>query len=266
MHQSLELWNTKYIVIVWFVILFGSTNSFAAEPIMITLSDYTYKIIFDGKWTDVTEWKESSLNTISYNDGAEIQLRTSHDRNFIYVLVDFVSDVHLDKESDSATICFDTNANKTIPGVDGYCIVAILDDKTFYVLQGDPMLGFDNNSRKISLSNGFIGIGSVSDENDRYSKIPHTSYEFRIPAETIGRSNVYGFYVGVYDARSNNVYSWPTDIESQPNHIPSSDVWGELISPDKTLPEFHLPLLVMVSVSFFISYLIQRKKLPFINS
>ncbi len=248
--------NTKYLVIVWFVILFSSTNSFATEPIMITLSDYTYKIIFDGKWTDVAEWKESSLNTISYNDGAEIQLRTAHDRNFIYVLVDFVSDVNLDKESDSATICFDTSVDKTMPDVDDYCVVAILDGKTFHVLQGDSMLGIDNNFRKISPPNGFIGIGSVSDENDRYSKVPHASYEFRIPTETIGRSNVYGFYVGVYDAHSNNLYSWPTEMEPQKsNQIPSPNTWGELVSPDKSLPEFELPMLAILAAFSLSVYL-----------
>ena len=55
---------------------------------MITISPSMDKVNFDGKWTFFWEWKQTSLNTISYNDGTQIQLRTAHQGNFIYVLID----------------------------------------------------------------------------------------------------------------------------------------------------------------------------------
>lgn len=63
----------------------------ASELVMITVSPTMDKVIFDGKWTFYTEWKQSSLNTISYNDGTLIQLRSAHQDNFIYILIDEVS-------------------------------------------------------------------------------------------------------------------------------------------------------------------------------
>ena len=66
-----------------FVVISNMIITAEAEPIMITVSSTMNKVIFDGKWTYGTEWKQSSLNTISYNDGTLMQLRTAHQENFI---------------------------------------------------------------------------------------------------------------------------------------------------------------------------------------
>jgi len=107
-----------------------------------------------------------------------------------------------------------------------------------------------------------IGISNVSDENDRYTTIPHSTYEFRIPTDVIGRYNAYGFYMGVYDAHSNKVYAWPQNLTSEgPLKIPSPNMWGQMVSPDKSLPEFSLPLLALL-VSMISLVYFSRKKLP----
>jgi len=224
------------------------------NPIMITLSSTMDKVTFDGIWSHKTEWKNSSLDELSYDDWT-IYLRTAHQDNFIYVFIDAVSDVHLNKGADKAIICFDTQNDKSsLPDSDDYCFMATLDGKRSFSYQGETSLG-QSNLKKIANPDGFIGISDVSNENDRYTTVPHPSYEFRIPTSFVGRSDIYGFYLGVYDANLNKVYSWPENaLTDNLLHVPSPNTWGELVSPDKSLPEFHLPLIVFLSAVFLSLY------------
>jgi len=248
----MDMLKHHFLITIIFVVLFS--NNATAEPIMITISDNMNKIIFDGKWTHETEWKRSSLDTLSYEDGTTIQLRTAHQDNFIYVFVDAVSDTHLDKGVDRAIVCFDTNNDKiAITNADDYCFVVTFDEKESSVLQGGFSL--EEHFKKIANPVDFIGISSVSDENDRYNKIPHTSYEFRIPTNLVGRSDIYGFYVGVYDGHSNKTYSWPQNIILDSIQVPSPNTWGELVSPDKSLPEFEWPMLALLPAFSLAVYL-----------
>ena len=246
----------RYFSVIIFVVLFSTGTAAAIEPIPITLSGDMDKVKFDGRWTFLQEWKESSLNTLSYDDGTLIQLRTAHQNNFIYVLVDAVSQIHFSKGSDTAMVCFDKNNNKnTMPDADDYCFVAILEGKNSFVLEGNSSFGINGNFKKIPNPEGFIGIGGISDENDRYSNVSHTSYEFRIPTDLVGRSDSYGFYLTVYDAHNNKFYSWPQYLDpTNVIDIPSPSLWGSIISPDQSLPEFQLPILTLVPAFFLVLY------------
>ena len=250
--------NKKYFLII-FIISFSINNAFAVEPILITVSEDMDKIIFDGKWTYYTEWKKSSLNTISYNE-ADIKLRTAHQNDYIYIFVDFVTDTHLEKIADGAIICFDTSNDKSsLPDSNDYCFMATLGGKRSFTYQGGSPFATTSHLQKISNPDGFIAIGDVSDGNDRYSTIPHASYEFRIPTSFIGRSDVYGFYFGVYDAHFNRIYSYPEDIPTNNLlQVPNPNSWGELVSLDKSLPEFHIPFLV-IFLGFILAVYITRK-------
>lgn len=222
------------------------------------------QVIFDGKWSFFTEWKPSSLNTFSYNDGTRIQFRSAHQDNFIYIFADVISNSHFVKGSDNAMICFDGNNNKTaLHDADDYCFMSTLGGNKSFAYQGGSPLGFNGNFKKIPNPDGFIGIGGISDNNDRYSKIPHPGYEFRIPTSTIGRSSSYGFYFVMYDTHSNKFYSWPPDVNPKnPFQIPSPSAWGDLVSPDQSLPEFPLPPIILAS-AFTTILFFSRKRLGF---
>ncbi len=228
-----EIW----LIIIFSIIIMSSGSAFASEPVLISISSHLHKVIFDGKWTFETEWKASSLDTIHYDDGSKIQLRTAHQDGYIYVFLDLVSDTIIDKGADNALICFDRNNDKThIPGTDDYCFFTSLDRKNSFSYQGGGLIGLNGHFQKIPNPEGYVAKGSVSDENDRYSKIPHVSYEFRIPIDVLGRSDNYGFYISVYEANSNMIYSWPTEVhQSRIFTIPSPSVWGDIISPDKSM-------------------------------
>ncbi|MGQ0638112.1 MAG: hypothetical protein ACT4N1_01945, partial [Nitrososphaerota archaeon] len=161
---------------------------------------------------------------------------------------------HLNKIADSTLICFDTQNNKSVLLDDNdYCFMATLDGKRSFVYQGDS--NKIRNLKEITGVDGFIAVGSTSDTNDRYSTTPHPSYEFKIPTDLIGRSDIYGFYLAFYDAQFNRVYSWPQQaITYNFSQIPSPTKWGEMVSPDKSLPEFHWPLTAFLAAIFLSVY------------
>jgi len=90
-----------------------------------------------------------------------------------------------------------------------------------------------------------VFVGGISDQNDRYSKVPHPSYEFKIPVELLGRYDRYGFFVGVYHSEEHSSYTWPENINVDLSlELPSPSKWGVIFSPDKSLPEYPVPILV----------------------
>lgn len=237
-----------YLKILFVIFFFTSISQFvfAEEPIPTTYSEETDKIIFDGKWTFTREWKESSLNEWRLNDGSGLILRTAHDGNYIYIFVDYLSDVFKDKGMDRATVCFGEPNHNKIANENDYCFLVTLGDNSPIVLQGGSPIAISGNFKKISDSN-FVGVGAMSDNADRYTPVPHTSYEFKIPVELIGRNSEYSFYLSVYDFHRNVMNTWPRDIILENNFvIPSPLYWGTFYSPDKSLPEFHFLYFVFV--------------------
>ena len=258
----------NYILLISLIFLLSSINAVnATESILITYSGTMDNVIFDGKWTDKLEWKQSSWDQISSSTDNTLHIRSAHHGDFIYILLDVVGEQSIDHISDRAMICIDGLNDKTlIAGADDYCFLAALDGKQGFVYQGGSSLALNGHFKKIQNLNGFIGIGGKSDQNDKYSQVPHTSFEFRIPLNLFGRSDVYGFYVLIYDASSNQYISWPDGVyPNDPLDIPSPNNWGILVSPDKSIPEFDLPILVLLASIFltiyFTTYLPKQKKI-----
>ena len=258
---------------VWIVLLTLSITPFLVQHSFAqyaTLQDeYTIpitqstlemeKINFDGKWSFVTEWKATSWNKLVYDDGNVIHFRNGHLDDFIYILIDFQTDENLDHNLDKATLCFDSENNKsTLPDEDDYCFSVSLNQKEGTVFQGDSSIHEQGYFKKIQNPNGFIAVSSPSDENDRYSLTPHSSYEFRIPINLIGRSDNYGFFLSVYEANSETFYNWPQEVSGTDFELTSPENWGNLISPDKSLPEFEIPLVILFSSIFFIILLSKK--------
>lgn len=234
----------------------GVFFAYAEEPIPITYSGTMDRVIFDGKWTFEQEWKQSSLDTYLYEDGNRIViLRSAHQGDFVYIFIDAVTDESLDNNLDYAIICFDSENNKNIiPDSGDYCFTSMLDGNTGITLQGTNNDGFV----KMENHSELITIGGTSDQNDRYSGVPHVGYEFKIPTDVIGRNSVYGFYFLVYDDHTKTYYTYPSGLSSD-GQISSPDTWGEIYSPDKSLPEFYIPLLIIVLGFSFVIFLSRSK-------
>ena len=250
------------ILFVFFLILlpinvYGINELDNEKSILITRSEIMKDVVFDGKWTSYLEWKNTSWNPIKSNDDIVYHLRSAHQGDFIYLLVDVVVDKKPDFNGDKAMICIDSKNNKSeFLDDDDYCFVVELQELNFFetllnqqdsvILQAKSSSTSLEDLEKIT-SREFIGIGTVSDKEDRYSTVPHASYEFKIPTELIGRSDNYGFFINVFDSEEGINYSWPENIHLEKWEIPSPSLWGNLISPDKSLPEFELPMLIIFS-------------------
>ena len=254
----------KLIFLTLMILIFSLSieNTFAiSEPILITKSSSMEHIIFDGKWTNYLEWKQSSHNQYTFDNGEIIiHLRTAHFENYIYVFVDPVNDLTLDEKMDEATICLDGKNNKSeIHDTNDFCFSVSLGNNEGSVFQGNSIEESITPMQIISNPDDFIAISSMSDENDRYTKTPHPSYEFKIPIELLERSDNYGFYLSVYDANLDKFYSWPKNSTRENfSDFPPPSQWGDIISPDKSLPELNLPLIILM-ISIFTIIMAQFK-------
>ncbi|MDE1862618.1 MAG: hypothetical protein KGI33_06875 [Thaumarchaeota archaeon] len=232
----------------------------ADNTVQITKAFTLNHVIFDGKWTFDTEWKESSLNDITYNDTTRIELRSAHQGNYLYFMIDALTLTHYTKNADRAIICLDANhTNAQIPGPNDYCFAAVLDGSTPLVLQGGSSLAISSHYRRIPNPDGLVAVGGISGKNDRYTPVPHESYEFRIPTALVGRSDTYGIYAAVYDYQSGKAYSFPPSVgKASPFAIPSPASWAFMTSPDHSLPEFPLPAVILpaaLSLALFVTRL-----------
>jgi len=242
-------------VVVLFFISFGS--AYSDEPIPITLSHTMENVTFDGKWTFETEWKASSLNTYSYENGTQIVLRSAHQGDFVYILVNPIDDHAPDRLEDYAIVCFDAGNNKTITAQqDDYCFMAVLEGESTVYRGGSIMeTGFE----QIPHPEGFTAASSISDHNDRYTPIPHPSYEFKIPTNLIGRDNIYGFFLLVHDANLQKTYTYPGNVDPA-GFASDPSMWGEIYSPDKSLPEFGFAEAALVASFALVASLARLKR------
>ena len=224
-----------------------------AEEVWITISGTMEEVIFDGKWTSHTEWKQSSLNDF-LQDG--YYLRSAHQGNFIYFLIDFVADENLDNGKDKAMICLNPKEN-LLPN-EQFCFITTLETDNSSIIKRTSDF---ENFKEIEKPDDFIAISSASDKNDRYSKTPHSSYEFKIPTELVGRSSEYGFYIAIYEANSAKTITFPSQVEPTTfDMIPDTSNWAKLVSPDKSLPEFHWIIVVVIS-SFSLVIFLSRSRI-----
>jgi predicted secreted protein with PEFG-CTERM motif len=227
-----------------------------AQSIAIQKSPNMANVRFDGQWSFAKEWKESSsdgiITEIAGTEGI-IPIRTAHDGNFIYILLDVVPDKNFDNNQDWAQVCFDTKSDKSAkPDKNDYCFMIKLgsDIVTMQGNDSDELVVLKNHA-------DLIGIGGLS--ADRYSQKPHLNYEFRIPLEFLERTNEYGFYVAIFNFANSETYTFPPEIDLENSEIPSPNKWGIIYSPDKTIPEFQEIALMVLGGSIALVIVFARK-------
>ena len=251
--------NKPVIVVVILLFLYGFHVAYA-EQILTTYRDDGNQTVFDGKWTFLQEWKRTSYNA-AYRES--LVVRTGHDYKNLYVLIDFVTQQKLSKFSDFGIVCIDGKDDKEAqPQNDDYCFLVTLGSNHPITLQGGNFLGINNHFTVTKNNPSLIAVGGISNENDRYSIIPHTTYEFKIPLEMFDKNERYGFFAGAYVTNENKIYSWPEDIKNENLfQIPSPLWWGDLVSPDKSIPEFPWPALLLILSTLLVIYFNKIKRI-----
>jgi len=243
-------------------------NYASAQQVPITFSATTDEIIFDGKWSFRQEWKQTSLHNEIYSDGHEMVVRTGYDYENLYVLIDFTTKAHNWK--DIAFVCLDSNSDRGAkPSITTFCFTTLSTSQYPKTLQGGSPIAITGFFTSIPNNSNLVVIGGISDEDDRYSRIPHESYEFKIPLDVIGRSDRYGFYVSVIDGETKKSYNWPQLVTpDRYPYIPPPNMWVEIFSPDQSIPEFSLPHYILIStllLSIIVGKMIKLKNSKFFN-
>ena len=219
------------------IITLLSNSAFADEPIKVTVSNTFDDVIFDGSWSFKQEWKASALDQFRFN-GNDLILRTAHQDNYLYVLIDVLGDITHDHMADRAVVCIDGKETSKIADDSDWCYVATRGSKNGHTLNGGSMIYRTGHFQIEKNHPDFIAIGGTSAEHDRYLKTPHAAYEFKIPIEQIGFENEYGFFMQVFDG--NDVMAYPNEHSGNyPQKIPSPERWGMIISPDRSISSEH---------------------------
>ena len=215
-----------------------------ADELFITFTDADSEIILDGKWSNAHEWKKSSETIITQDNKKSFALRYAHNYEQIFVLIDVVDDISANSLKDKSLLCFEaeTTESSIIDESKIYCFEKMLDGNLVTLIKNVETL--ESSYKKIKNPPNVVATSGLSDQNDRYSKIPHISYEFQIPIDIIGRSNEYNVYVEVFDAETNSIMTWPSNPDVTESFLTNSTEWGKMISPDKSIPEFPSPLIV----------------------
>ena len=214
-----------------------SGTAFADDPIKITISDTVDDVIFDGAWSFGHEWKASTLDEFRFNDD-DLVLRTAHQDDYMYVLIDVLGDMTNDRMADRAIVCLDGNETSEMADESDWCYVATRGSKNGHTLNGGSPIHQTSHFSIEKNHPDFIAIGGTSGDNDRYVKTPHAAYEFKIPIEQIGFEDEYGFFMQVFDG--NDVMTYPNEHSGKyPQKIPSPKQWGLMISPDHSISSEH---------------------------
>ena len=204
----------------------------------ITIPTSEKGVEIDGRWTTQTEWADASETKIEDKD--LVYLRTKHDKVFLYILLDFISDDGLDKSSDVGVVCFDTESDgSNSPLQDDYCFYRVTRAGKFRdgIIQGNgggwtilqESKTWDPYEQKFKAR---IGYSQMNDPYDSANK--HVHYEFRIPIESYDLNEMMGFYVYLNDGFKNEFIEWPLDAGARHlalivnDVLPAPDSWGEL--------------------------------------
>ncbi len=151
------------------------------------------EVTVDGKWTTTDEWSNA---TELQARGRAGYICIKDDHQFLYILLDFTSNVGLD-EGDLARVRLDVNNDKSDrPLGDDYMILVdwMGDTQQTRVVEGNGTVWVPAEKDQ-----GFRTASTTDPENDPYSDQPHLTYEFAIPRTIFGGRPQTGFSLTIGD-------------------------------------------------------------------
>jgi hypothetical protein len=204
--------------------------------------------MIDGTRDYSNEWQRPGFTRSPEGTNQNLVIRSEHDREFMYFLLEDRSDKTNDGADDRGIICLDNPPRETpSPGDEDICIFVT---KTGVIT---AVKGSDDGS-----ANNFVEVptelkarGGMTDG--------FTTYEFKIPIDFVGRYSEYGFLTASVDISSQTMTMFPDRGYS--DNIPPQNLWATMQSLDKTIPEFPYPILVgSIGLTLVITY-VRRSRL-----
>jgi hypothetical protein len=203
-------------------------------------------VTIDGKWTTSIEWKDALEMPIGFVKGSgQAYFKAKHDQNYLYVLIDFVSDT-ASQANDWAALAIDVNNDgASTPQTDDLLLMGRWNSQTDFITAMTTGTGTAWGSWVIGLTGGFSVAASSDTSNDPYSTSPHLIYEFQVP---MSKLNATGIGIeGVASDREVNMGAWPLNDMNAPSG------YAYMTYSSEVLPEFPtvaltLPLLLAAAI------------------
>jgi uncharacterized protein (TIGR02246 family) len=189
-------------------------------------------VTIDGKWTTNNEWNDTQEILMEYNiynrykNNGTSYLRVKHDEQYLYILIDvpshvsptrFLSNVYVDPEDNGGWQPQPDDYSYSYfayPGGEYEIKYIVVDGRwEFYHFKGITNTNIRNN----------ISASSNS-TNDPYSKISHTTYEYRIPLSNQKKLKI---FVDTIDQDHNFYATWPGKVWND-----TPEIWGKIIIQD----------------------------------
>lgn len=211
-------------------------------------------VTVDGRWTSSNEWTDTTSILLSaYRGSGTAYWKIKHDTNYLYALVDFVSDGSTEA-GDSCSLYVDGNHDLgSAPKKDDFALAIEWPNPNAYT----SMIRWGNGTSwkawNATLPTGFKAISSTNPQNSPYSDTAHVIYEFQIPKSSLNSTNI-GFYVVAYNG--NVKMTWQTSQEN----IPST--WGSMPLASEPIPEFPMPFLTLSAALIVAIMLLRKRKTP----
>jgi hypothetical protein len=203
------------------------------------------EITVDGMWTAPDEWWNATQLQAYGRTGV---FCVQNDEEFLYVLIDFVTDTKLD-DRDIARIRLDVKNDKSDrPQTDD---LMILVDRLDGALVTRIVRG---SGTGWALTQDDLGVRialSANSRNDRYSKERHLIYEFAIPRQIFGDRTKIGFsatagsQMGTSDADFMNL--------PRRHHFMNPSTWVTLVFATETGTSAVIPLGLIAVVAVMVA-------------
>jgi len=211
----------------------------------ITCGKLDNPVTIDGKWTSEHEWVDAFQISIGFIQGSgEAYFKAKHDDNYLYALIDFVSDIE-SQEADTGAVVIDSKNNGgSTPQTDDFVLLGRWNSPTEF----NNVIAWGTGTAWgsfMGLTGGFKVACSKDAANDPYSSSAHLIYEFQIPMSELDPTGI-GIYAAAFD-REVNRGVWP----SAPMENPSQ--YGYMKFTTQVIPEFStatsMVLLLLLGVA-----------------
>ncbi len=229
--------------------LIGFTSPVEARE-TITCGKLDNPVTIDGKWTNEQEWVDAFEISIGFFQGSgEAYFKAKHDDNYLYALVDFVSDVE-SQEFDMGFVAVDSKNNGgSTPQTDDFMLAGRWNSPTNFnsIIAWGTGTAWGSPS---GLTGGLKVACSKDAANDPYSSSSHLMYEFQIPMSELNPTAI-GIFAAAVD-REVNKGIWPMTPAENPSQ------YGYMEFTAQVIPEFFAPAPIVLPLLLGVISLVLR--------
>lgn len=254
--QSMPSVKIMGVVVLALILALSSPDAYAARE-SVQVTKLANPVTTDGKWTTPSEWSDTNRVSMYLLQGPQSTgyVRLKHDGDWLYLLVDFVSD------TTSASTQGTGGGGDTYDGVFVAIDKHVNDTKTesdeSFMLQwknGESAPNLNGYGEVSPVAPTVGGLMSYNATNDPDSEKTHVIYELVIPMTTFADPSA--VRISVWDwSRGVNMH-WPKG----PSHSWNTTYFGDLVFSDVVVPELPSPALLLL-LSLVVTYAIVRRRM-----